>query len=103
MQGQFFTLRIFTTVQRALVFTTGAGKFAAEGIPLPTFSRAVGYVLYGFSYNALSNRWAFVATNQTTNYGAAGYVQTAGGQGSSRAGRPPAGGWRGPLARFISQ
>ena len=92
VQGQFFSLRIFTTVQRALTFTTGAGKFAAEGIPLPTFSRTAGYVLYGFSYNALSNRWALVATNQETNYGTAGYVQTAGGPGVESSWQAPAGG-----------
>ena len=92
MQGQFFSLRIFTTVQRALVFTTGAGKFAAEGITLPTFSRAGGYVLYGFSYNALSNRWALASTNQTTNYGIDGYVQTAEGPGVEPIWQAPAGG-----------
>ena len=92
VQGQFFSLRIFTTVQQALTFTTGAGKFAAEGIPLPTFSRTAGYVLYGFSYNALSNRWALVATNQETNYGTAGYVQTAGGPGVESSWQPPTGG-----------
>ena len=97
VQGQFFSLRIFTTTQRALTFTTGAGKFAAEGIALPTFSRAGGYVLYGFSYNALSNRWAFASTNQTTNYGAAGFVQTAGGPGVEPDWQAPAGGLTGSI------
>ena len=90
--ASFSTLRIFTTMQRALVCTTGAGKFAAEGILLPTFSRAGGYVLYGFRYNALSNRWALVATNQTTNYGADGFVRTAKGPGVEPIWQAPVGG-----------
>ena len=92
VNGQFLSLLIFTTLQRGLVFTTGAGKFAAEGIPLPTFSRAGGYILYGFRYNALSNRWALVATNQETNYGTSGYVRTAGGPGVEPSWQAPAGG-----------
>jgi hypothetical protein len=63
--GQFFSLKIFTTVARALTFTLGSNSFAAEGIPLPTTTATNGYVLYGFQWNPQSSRWAFVATTQT--------------------------------------
>ena len=95
VNGQFLTVLIYTTTQRALTFTTGAAKFAAEGIALPTFTRAAGYVLYGFRYNGISNRWALAATNQETNYGTAGYIQTAGGPGVESSWQPPTGGGEG--------
>ena len=92
VNGQFLSILIFTTTQRALTWTTGAGKFAAEGIALPTFSRAAGYVLYGFRYNALSNRWALASTNQETTYGAVGHVLTGNGPGVASSFQAPTGG-----------
>ena len=68
---------------------------------MPTFRRAGGYVLYGFSYNALSNRWAFASTNQTTDYGTAGFVQTANGPGVEPSWQPSARGRGGTGERLL--
>ena len=67
VDGQFVSLSIYTSMAQAITWTTGAGKFSAEnGLALPTFTDAAGYVLWGFRYNAFSSRWAFVATTQPT-------------------------------------
>lgn len=92
VNGQFVTISMYTATQRALTWTTGAGKFAAEGIALPTFSRAADYVLYGFRYNGLSNRWALAASNQATVYGTAGHVLTGNGPGVEPSYQAPTGG-----------
>lgn len=92
VNGQFVTISMYTATQRALTWTTGAGKFAAEGIALPTFSRAADYVLYGFRYNGLSNRWALAASNQATVYGTVGHVLTGNGPGVEPSYQAPTGG-----------
>ena len=65
--GQFLTHSIYTTTARALTFTTGTNGFSAEnGLPIPTTSVAGSYVLYGFRWNSLSSKWAFVGTTLAT-------------------------------------
>lgn len=98
VDGQIISVLIFTTTQRALVFATGANAFSAEnGMTLPTWSKTAGYVLFAFRWNAVTSRWAFIATNSETEYGTAGYVRTAGGDGVQSSWAPAAGGVGGTI------
>lgn len=67
---QRLTIVVTTTLQRTLTFATGANAFsAANGLALPTFSKASGRVEYGFAWDQALSRWVFRASTQTTIYG----------------------------------
>jgi hypothetical protein len=75
VKGQWLTYTIYTTVARALTWTTTANGFSAEnGTALPTTSLAGSYIVIHYRWNTLSARWGavWISTGSTPFVGTAG-------------------------------
>jgi hypothetical protein len=76
--GDLLLIEIFTTVQRALTFSTATNGFIGDtNMALPTLSDAGGWVKYLWEWNG--TKWSLAASSQTTTRGVLGQVYTSAG------------------------